>query len=271
MQNDKPKIGIYYIRNKINGKTYIGQSININRRVKSGHHGCSAIISAFEKYGKDNFENGVICYCDASELDDMETKYIEEFNTLSPNGYNISKYGDSPMRGRTITQEHKDSISKANKGIVRSEETKRKMSESKKGDKNYNFGKTASKETVLNMSLAHSGKNHHFYGKRLSEDHKNKIGKNRANKRKSISSSKYFGTSISRVDGKIYWRSYLIINNLQIPIYHGKDELYAAMKYDRYIIDNNIKNRTLNFPRIFYIIDFYILFLIYDLFKGRRH
>jgi len=87
-------------------------------------------------------------------------------------------------------------------GFTHSEESKRKISDSLKGEKNRLYGKSQSEETKRKMSDAHkgktlseehkrklseskSGKNHPFYGKSLSEDHKRKISESKKVKRRS--------------------------------------------------------------------------------------
>ena len=83
-------IGIYKITNKINGHSYIGQSVNITARWY--HHktaGELAIGQAIQKYGVDNFIFEVIEECDPSMLDEREQFWILKLNTLRPNGYNI--------------------------------------------------------------------------------------------------------------------------------------------------------------------------------------
>jgi group I intron endonuclease len=89
----KEIIGIYKITNKINGKIYIGQSVNIINRKKTHyrkyHKGCPHLYNAMDKYGFDNFEFEVIEECDIEDLDRLEQKYIKELNTFSPNGYNL--------------------------------------------------------------------------------------------------------------------------------------------------------------------------------------
>ena len=70
-------------------------------------------------------------------------------------------------------------------GAVRSEETKRKLSEANKG-KNHpfygkrgkdtpNYGKSHSEETKIKLSEANKGKNHPQYGKSKSEETKRKL------------------------------------------------------------------------------------------------
>lgn len=92
-------IGIYKIINLINGKQYIGQSINIEKRIKEHFWKAtcekdvsynSAIHQAIRKYGAENFDWCVVEECSIDEIDKKEQEYIQYFNTLAPNGYNIS-------------------------------------------------------------------------------------------------------------------------------------------------------------------------------------
>ena len=88
--------GIYKIQNKIDGKAYIGQSINIERRWKE-HKKCIYGISegynypiykAIRLYGLENFDWEIIEECSKEELDDKEKFYIKEYNCVIPFGYN---------------------------------------------------------------------------------------------------------------------------------------------------------------------------------------
>ena len=63
--------GIYMIRNRINNKVYIGQSIDLVRRegdhfsdLRRGIHTNTHLQSSFNKYGEVNFEFIVLEYCD---------------------------------------------------------------------------------------------------------------------------------------------------------------------------------------------------------------
>ena len=78
---------IYIIRNSINGKVYIGQTINSLKYRFSKHKGqvncknqCSALYSAFRKYGVNNFwiedlENGEYS---KEKLNELEIFYIKK-------------------------------------------------------------------------------------------------------------------------------------------------------------------------------------------------
>lgn len=90
--------GIYIIKNNINNKVYIGQSINIHKRIQEHFwkSECSKDVSynsalhlAIRKYGKEHFYYEILEECDASLLDEREKEYIKQYNSISPNGYNI--------------------------------------------------------------------------------------------------------------------------------------------------------------------------------------
>ena len=65
-----------------------------------------------------------------------------------------------------------------------SEETKKKMSEAKKGENNPNYGKHFSEETKKKIGEAKKGEKHPMYGKHFSEEHKKKLSE--AHKGKNI-------------------------------------------------------------------------------------
>ena len=51
----------------------------------------SNLKCAIKKYGKENFKKEILEFCDnKEEAYHLQIKYINEYNTLSPNGYNIS-------------------------------------------------------------------------------------------------------------------------------------------------------------------------------------
>lgn len=93
--------GIYKIENKINGKIYVGQSVNIKRRWKehrvrafskavSNHQYECPLYRAIRKYGLDNFCFSVLEECNQEELNKKEKYYIKLYNTLDENfGYNL--------------------------------------------------------------------------------------------------------------------------------------------------------------------------------------
>ena len=95
-------IGIYKIENKINGKIYIGQSNNIQRRFQEHQtKGTSSRIPvdiAIQKYGKDNFTYTVIEETTIDKLNQAEEFWIDYFNSIET-GYNCSKGGEQQSIG----------------------------------------------------------------------------------------------------------------------------------------------------------------------------
>lgn len=91
-------IGIYKIENLVNGKIYIGQAVNIQRRIRE-HKLVSrynnpknseynfALSRAIRKYGLNNFSFDIIEECKQEELDDKERYWIKYYNSYN-DGYN---------------------------------------------------------------------------------------------------------------------------------------------------------------------------------------
>lgn len=88
---------IYLRKNLINNKCYIGQTKNYTNRNYNWKHeknyGNSILSADRDFYGFDNFESVVLKECEDDEADELENHYINEYNTLFPNGYNIKKGG----------------------------------------------------------------------------------------------------------------------------------------------------------------------------------
>ena len=91
---------IYKITNTINGKSYIGQTIQ-NVKERFYQHcatKCSKAVSnmaihrAIKKYGKSNFTVEVIEEIDSANLNDRERYWIKYYNSYN-NGYNSTKGG----------------------------------------------------------------------------------------------------------------------------------------------------------------------------------
>lgn len=95
-------VGIYLIKNKANNKVYIGQSIDVDKRIKEHFYKalCEKDVSfssilhvAIRKYGKEMFDCEVLECCSEDKLDEREKYYIKLYDSITPNGYNISPGG----------------------------------------------------------------------------------------------------------------------------------------------------------------------------------
>lgn len=89
---------IYKITNILNGKCYVGQTISKleQRWYKHCHKssGCLALHNAIKLYGKENFTiEQIDTATNQDELNVKEKYWIEYFNCISPNGYNLKSGG----------------------------------------------------------------------------------------------------------------------------------------------------------------------------------
>jgi len=134
--------GVYIIKNIINGKEYVGESINIYHRLylHRTKDRRQVISKAIHKYGIENF-TVYVEYLPNFKKNDLlliEEHLIRSINSLSPSGYNICAIGkDCPSR-RGIPRPPRsktwcDNLSKGLKGRIISEKTKQKMSLSRIG------------------------------------------------------------------------------------------------------------------------------------------
>lgn len=152
---------IYCHLNKINGKRYIGltkHSNNLEKRWRkglgylNGHH--KVFASAIEKYGWENFEH-LILETDLKSLEEANAReqyWIRYYHSYigDPNnwGYNSTIGGDGPL-GRVMSTDEREYRRQLKLGTKASEETRRKMSQTRKGKKQ---NMTAKKVIALHKS-----------------------------------------------------------------------------------------------------------------------
>lgn len=99
-------IGIYKITNKLDGKVYIGQSDNLERRLSEHKQKRTVTIDDYiNVLGVENFDFEIIEQCNLDELDQKEQKYIETFDSKN-NGYNIQSGGFNNSQGEGNGRAH---------------------------------------------------------------------------------------------------------------------------------------------------------------------
>ena len=157
------KSGIYMWTSP-SGKSYIGQSVNLQKRkgafLRFGNiYGGQKINCARKKYNhKSLWDYKVLEYCDIDKLDEREVYYIELYNTVN-NGYNCESGG--------------------NENKIVSDESKQKLSEAKKGkycgENSPLYGKHLTEEHKSKLSKAKKGENNPMYGKHRDDETKDKI------------------------------------------------------------------------------------------------
>ena len=80
--------GIYKITNKLNDKSYIGQSVHCGKRLDEHYRGSQFIDEIIQMEGINNFSFEILKEVSREELSYWEDYYIIKYNTMFPNGYN---------------------------------------------------------------------------------------------------------------------------------------------------------------------------------------
>lgn len=173
-------LGIYQIRNNINGKIYIGScSDELNQiegrieyghfyRLRKGTHPNPKLQYAWNRYGEDNFSWSILQeLTDTTNILDIETEWINKTGCYKNYiGYNIAKDALAPMKGRKMSEEAKKKIGDKSRGRLVSDETRKKMKnrviseETRQKIREGNLGKKVSEETRINLSRAQYKRHH---------------------------------------------------------------------------------------------------------------
>jgi len=165
----------YITINKINGKCYVGSHSTDN--MFDNYLGSGVYISkAIKKYGKENFKKIIIkTYKNIEECLSKEEYYINLFDTLIPNGYNIASKGWMGKPGQIFSEdtlikirkkrklqifskETREKMSISRLGKSRTQETKEKIRKSSKGKKGWNKGIPRTEEAKQNISRGSMGR-----------------------------------------------------------------------------------------------------------------
>lgn len=196
---------IYIIKNKINGKMYIGKTTkNLEERKKEHlsskfEYTHSLIHRAIEKYGSDNFDFSILKECSSSEeLNESEIFFIKEFDSIKK-GYNIGSGGDGGdnISNHPNNKKIREKISQSSKKIW-TDERRKKHSELMSGENNPNY------KNNYGFNIGHvpinSGKTfEETYGEEKALDIREKISKGNLGTKKP-------GTSKAMKENNPSWR-----------------------------------------------------------------
>ena len=133
---------------------YVGQTVSTLKRRWSGH--CRdakmgiewELAKAIREHGSDNFQLRIICECDSDvELNIAERKYIAEFKSVHPGGYNMTNGGEGPceLTRKLISKRTKEAMAKIDPAV---------REEQKQRQRQNMLGKKRSDEAKQNMSIA---------------------------------------------------------------------------------------------------------------------
>ena len=119
---------VYITENLRTGKKYVGS--HTTNDLNDNYLGSGqALKLSIKKYGKNNFKRTTLKECETIlEARDLEAYYIKEYNTLSPNGYNISPKGGILFGLSCHSEETKNKIGLKSKKRLESQEERDKIS-----------------------------------------------------------------------------------------------------------------------------------------------
>lgn len=114
---------IYKHTNKLTGKVYIGKTFqNEHRRWRkesktyNSYANNPYMLNTLQKYGWDVFDSEVIACCiDNSYINELEAYFIELYNCIAPNGYNIKVYDECNREAHSEETKRKLSLIKLGK------------------------------------------------------------------------------------------------------------------------------------------------------------
>lgn len=198
---------VVYKHTSPSGKVYIGitgrENVNLRWCNGLGYSGNRYFIAAIKKYGWNSFNHEILkSGLTFDEACDFEIKFIAEYKANNPKyGYNISSGGYCGNSGTHHSEESKRKISASNLNKVRSEETRKRISDGHKGLPSSMKGKHHTEETKQKISIANTGHKHteetkkkiaeasrnyiRKTGYHLSEEHKQNISNALKGKKKS--------------------------------------------------------------------------------------
>jgi group I intron endonuclease len=148
---------IYLITNAINGKQYIGQTVQRlssrwKQHLRSSRSGSASINRAMRKHGTENFtlrELSRVSVVNGMDLiNKLEADAIQLWNTLAPAGYNLEVGGKN---AGPCHPETRRKLSDALMGHVVSKETRAKLAITSSG-KQYCLGRPVSPEVRAKIS-----------------------------------------------------------------------------------------------------------------------
>lgn len=97
---------VYKVTNKVNGKIYIGRTIDFFKRItqhcKESESATQPLHKDFLEFDISNFTWEILCIVDSKEkADAKEREYIKKFNSTEPNGYNRTLGGTGGVSSKT--------------------------------------------------------------------------------------------------------------------------------------------------------------------------
>lgn len=159
---------VYKIENLVNNNCYIGSTVSLKvrwkahlRSLEENRHHCRHLQAGWNKYKKENFKFEILeelVFENNQKLIEREQFWLDSFSV------NL-KYNSAPRAGTNYGCKHSKEAnlkkSERQRGIVRTEESKKWLSEMRKGPGNPMYGKQISLEHKKAISKANKGMSRH--------------------------------------------------------------------------------------------------------------
>jgi len=128
--------GVYVIINTVNGLTYVGSSVNLERRIvrhcnelRRGVHYNKQLQRSWDKYGKYALEYTILEYCEPELVRIREQSYIDQFVSLGVKLSNTAIVDvTKPQLGNIVSDETRQKLSNSNRGRKFTDEEKLNIS-----------------------------------------------------------------------------------------------------------------------------------------------
>lgn len=170
--------GVYILRCANDNRVYVGSSVDIHRRflshigfLRRGNHANRNLQMAAKAYGLISFSVEVVEECDVAILRVREQHHLNRLMQTEEGVFNISKYTDCSMRGRTgesnpffgcrHTEKTKSALSSMRIGKPLCTAVREKMSAAKKGKpRQWHTGKPLVAVRCVETGVAYESVSH---------------------------------------------------------------------------------------------------------------
>lgn len=230
---------IYLVENLINGRSYIGQTIQIWPLRKYQHynnHEPSSLLSkALDKYGKTNFKWKIL---EKNIKTQKMLNFLEKFHIIhnktnvNDGGYNLHEGGSNGKPNEETLKK----MSESHKGLLAGE---KHPLFGKRGKDNPNYGRKCSEETKMKLRLAQLGKKHSIHSrKKMSMNNKGMLNKNHSSiacKKMSLAKrGKYPGAYFKKQCNpeRKCWVSQIQFKGIQKTLGFFEDPISASIVYN---------------------------------------
>lgn len=160
------EIGIYQIRNLVNGKVYIGSSCEIGKRfcqhkwlLGIGKHHSPYLQNAWNKYGPDAFVFEVLENCSEEDVLKREQWYLDEKKPYDRvNGYNNARFAESGAKGRPMSEKNKAILRLINTGRTMPRDAVERAAAKRRGLKHAESSKEQMRQAKLGVARSEEAK-----------------------------------------------------------------------------------------------------------------